>query len=445
MKTRGRSSSSNNSASSSSDSNDSSISSNSSDSSASNGHKSHKHVSKAAKEKQVDGESSSLDMKKKTKGDVVRKHSNKSEDKLQHRSEDVHKKKCNEYDESDQNPVSKRQEDDKYYKHERRYTDDGDRNCRRDRRVDYESKHNDQDKSHKRERRDESDRDNRHDVGDHRYKREKRDDNDASEHHRYDRRNDDDRRHEDYRGDKRNEDVHSYDRRGRRDDGGRDRRDNHRIPLSKNRRGRSPSFDHTNAKWGKGDHHEPNRNKDGKPVNKEKPNFGLSGKLTEETNTYRGVVIKYSEPPEARKPKRRWRLYPFKGEKALQTLYIHRESAYLIGRERKVVDLPVDHPSCSKQHAALQYRLVPFTREDGSAGKRVRPYLIDLDSANGTFINNKKIEHRKYVELLEKDVIKFGFSSREYVLLHENSKDEAQDDDVKQEDDEAPVKKEKDD
>lgn len=66
-------------------------------------------------------------------------------------------------------------------------------------------------------------------------------------------------------------------------------------------------------------------------------------------------------------------------------------------------------------------------------GKRVRPYLIDLESANGTFINNKKIDPKKYVELLERDVIKFGFSSREYVLLHENSKDEAMDDDVKAE------------
>lgn len=105
------------------------------------------------------------------------------------------------------------------------------------------------------------------------------------------------------------------------------------------------------------------------PTAKQGPNFGLSGKLAEETNTYKGVVIKYSEPPEAKKPKRRWRLYPFKEDKSLPTLYIHRESAYLIGRDRKVVDLPVDHPSCSKQHAALQYRLVPFTREDGSTGK----------------------------------------------------------------------------
>lgn len=44
-------------------------------------------------------------------------------------------------------------------------------------------------------------------------------------------------------------------------------------------------------------------------------------------------------------------------------------------------------------------------------------------------MNNKKVEPRRYVELLERDVVKFGFSQREYVLLHENSKDDAQDDD----------------
>jgi smad nuclear-interacting protein 1 len=166
------------------------------------------------------------------------------------------------------------------------------------------------------------------------------------------------------------------------------------------------------------------------PGQKDKPNFGLSGKLAEDTNTFNGVVIKYSQPPEARKPKRRWRFYPFKGDKGLPTLYIHRQSSYLIGRDRKVADIPVDHPSCSKQHAALQYRLVPFEREDGTMAKRVRPYIIDLESSNGTYVNNVKIDPRTYVELLEKDVIKFGYSSREYVLLHEQSKDEQLDDDV---------------
>ena len=153
---------------------------------------------------------------------------------------------------------------------------------------------------------------------------------------------------------------------------------------------------------------------------KEKPNFELSGKLTEDTNTYRGVVIKYNEPAEARKPKRRWRLYGFKGEEALPMLPIHRQSAYLLGRDRRVADIPIDHPSCSKQHAVLQYRLTDYTRPDGSHGRKVRPYIIDLGSANGTFVNNQQIEAQRYVELFERDLIKFGFSSREYVLLHEN-------------------------
>ncbi|XP_050073094.1 smad nuclear-interacting protein 1 [Anopheles maculipalpis] len=167
---------------------------------------------------------------------------------------------------------------------------------------------------------------------------------------------------------------------------------------------------------------------DSAPIEKEKPNFGLSGKLTAETNTVQGVVIAYSEPPGARKPKRRWRLYPFKGEQALPTLYIHRQSCFLIGRDRKVCDIPVDHPSCSKQHAVLQYRLVPYERADGTKSQCVRPYIIDLESSNGTFVNNKPIETKRYLELREKDVLKFGFSSREYVLLHENSKEDNEDD-----------------
>lgn len=31
-------------------------------------------------------------------------------------------------------------------------------------------------------------------------------------------------------------------------------------------------------------------------------------------STLRGVVLKYNEPPEARKPVRNWRLYVFKGK-----------------------------------------------------------------------------------------------------------------------------------
>ncbi|KAJ1889338.1 hypothetical protein LPJ66_008083 [Kickxella alabastrina] len=86
-------------------------------------------------------------------------------------------------------------------------------------------------------------------------------------------------------------------------------------------------------------------------------NFGLSGKLAAETNTVNGVVLKYSEPAEARKPSGHWRIYVFKDGKDIDMHRVDTASAYLFGRDRKVADVPIDHPSCSSQHAVLQYRL----------------------------------------------------------------------------------------
>lgn len=157
-----------------------------------------------------------------------------------------------------------------------------------------------------------------------------------------------------------------------------------------------------------------------KQAEKEKPNLGLSGLLTADTNTYKGVVIKYSEPPEARVPKRKWRLYPFKGEEKLKIMHMHRQSAYLFGRLARIADIPIHHPSCSKQHAVFQYRAVE-KKINGVKKRVVRPYIIDLNSGNGTFLNGQQIEAQRYFELQEKDVLKFGLSSRDYVLLHDKT------------------------
>ncbi|CAM9708978.1 unnamed protein product, partial [Hapterophycus canaliculatus] len=164
--------------------------------------------------------------------------------------------------------------------------------------------------------------------------------------------------------------------------------------------------------------------------NAEKPpqelaNFGLSGKLAKDQNTgnvYKGVVLKWQEPEEARPPTKKWRLYVFKGEATVATLHIHRQSAYLVGREKRVADIVVDHPSCSKQHAVVQFRLFEKVDEkEGTTRRSVRPYIMDLDSTNGTLLNGEQIESARYIEMKEKDVIKFGTSTREYVLLHDKS------------------------
>lgn len=97
--------------------------------------------------------------------------------------------------------------------------------------------------------------------------------------------------------------------------------------------------------------------------------------------------------------------FEFQGEDVLQPLYIHRQSAYLVGRDRKIADFPVDHPSCSKQHAVFQYRSIPFERE-GHLGRRTVLYIIDLGSSNGTYLNGERIEAQRYYELKEQDIVK---------------------------------------
>ncbi|KAJ5708634.1 hypothetical protein N7488_008435 [Penicillium malachiteum] len=149
-----------------------------------------------------------------------------------------------------------------------------------------------------------------------------------------------------------------------------------------------------------------------------------SGRLAAESNTVQvqggeGIVLKYHEPPEARKPppKEAWRLYVFKGEDLLEMVELNERSCWLIGRERAVVDFPLDHPSCSKQHAALQFRFVEKRNEYGDRIGKVKPYLIDLESSNGSTVNKESIPAGRYVEVMDKDVMRFGTSTREYVLM----------------------------
>lgn len=103
----------------------------------------------------------------------------------------------------------------------------------------------------------------------------------------------------------------------------------------------------------------------------------------------------------------------------METLQINRQSAYLCGRNTDIADIPLLHPSCSSQHAVLQFRALP---DRGSGRLHTRPYLMDLESANGTLLNGVPIEAARYYQLKEGDVLRFGASTREYVLLTATTK-----------------------
>ena len=81
-----------------------------------------------------------------------------------------------------------------------------------------------------------------------------------------------------------------------------------------------------------------------------------------------------------------------------EQLLIHLQ----IGR-LPVCDIEIEHPSASRYHAVVQF-------------KENCPFIYDLSSSHGTFLNKSLIEPRKYIRLHVGDMLTFGASSRIYVL-----------------------------
>ncbi|KAJ3523336.1 hypothetical protein NM688_g8748 [Phlebia brevispora] len=73
------------------------------------------------------------------------------------------------------------------------------------------------------------------------------------------------------------------------------------------------------------------------------------------------------------------------------------------------------------KHAAIQFRQVHEKNEFGDSKAAIKPFIIDLESTNGTIVNDEAIPPARYYELKLGDVIKFGESAREYVLLSEDA------------------------
>ncbi|KAL5113497.1 hypothetical protein ACEQ8H_008633 [Pleosporales sp. CAS-2024a] len=163
----------------------------------------------------------------------------------------------------------------------------------------------------------------------------------------------------------------------------------------------------------------------GAPADKEKPNFKPTGALAKAANRVEGTTIslKYHEPAEARKPpaSEPWRIFVFQGPDVVDTIELWQKSCWLLGRSHAVADHVLDHPSASSQHAAIQFRYVTKTREDEFGVKTtrgsVKPYVIDLESSNGTELNGRDIDASRYVELRDKDILRFAGSEREYVVM----------------------------
>ncbi|KAL7715148.1 FHA domain-containing protein [Entamoeba marina] len=137
-----------------------------------------------------------------------------------------------------------------------------------------------------------------------------------------------------------------------------------------------------------------------------------SGNLYKGLKTKDGRRIDYIQPSDAMNPTDVWRLYCFKGDEEVDhPTVMSTNSFYLIGRDIDNVDVVLQHRTTEKQHAVIQFR----TYEN-----LVLPYIIDLGSTDGTYLNKKRIKDGVYVEIRQGDVLMFGKSLREYVVVKEN-------------------------
>lgn len=157
------------------------------------------------------------------------------------------------------------------------------------------------------------------------------------------------------------------------------------------------------------------------PVPMEQPNFKPSGVLAAESNKSKDgdTTLKYHEPPNGAQSDGSYRLQEFKNGDYSQT-YKLKKSCYLIGRDAKVCDIVLDEVECSSQHAVIQFRRTVSHDKYGEKHTRIKPYIIDLETTNGTSIDGHEIPTGRYIELKTKDMIIFGGSTLvDFMFLRE--------------------------
>ena len=115
---------------------------------------------------------------------------------------------------------------------------------------------------------------------------------------------------------------------------------------------------------------------------------------------------KFNPPPWVMKPKLgNCGFKVMKDGRRIQTITeIAQKPFVLFGRNASMSDIKLEHPSISRRHALVGH---------GSSGNL---YVMDLGSSHGTFVNSQRLQKKKREVLRDDYIVKFGASTREYVV-----------------------------
>ena len=121
------------------------------------------------------------------------------------------------------------------------------------------------------------------------------------------------------------------------------------------------------------------------------------------------IPLAYREPPWGGPCEDKYNFEVLKNGAIIENIDLTAKSFHVFGRLPSC-DVTLEHPSLSRHHAVIQY--CSKTNEQYNIGW----HLYDLDSTHGTWINKNKVRPNVYYRIKVGYVIKFGGSSRLFIM-----------------------------
>ena len=122
-----------------------------------------------------------------------------------------------------------------------------------------------------------------------------------------------------------------------------------------------------------------------------------------------GFRTKFIKPLDITTNESSLKLYGFIGDDEFDVNPV--DGIVFIGRNKNC-SFRINEKSVSRQHCVIVYRWIKGV---------ATPFVFDLNSKNQTYLNTDPVEHSKYVELKNNDVLKFGNSNASIVVLGKDS------------------------
>jgi pSer/pThr/pTyr-binding forkhead associated (FHA) protein len=132
------------------------------------------------------------------------------------------------------------------------------------------------------------------------------------------------------------------------------------------------------------------------------------------SSTIRHKNLQYNTPESSAIPPVEYTLEVLRNGTIIDYISLSHRPYTVFGRSPDS-DVVLDHPTISRYHALVQYK------SEFEHGQPAGLYLYDCGSTHGTFMNKKRLEPKVYVRIKIGYIIKFGQSTRLYLVQGDSS------------------------